>query len=454
MRTAQSPSSTGRCPHAPGFPPAGRGDVSKGSAVTGSAGRRTKRTKAAVGAVRPPAGTGGAFTEKSFYLDEFRGHTLVFAIRGERLRRRGGVADLGAVAAELLPNDTRMLVLVDAEGRGQAAGVVRSIRRRLGGRLEGAVGTLGLAAARRCSRAGLAAALPAGGGADDMTALARIWSALRQAPIFVGVIPCRPARLANCAQELARRLHAHKLVLVEDEGGISDATGSQISFMDATMLGALLRAGQAEWTGVAHRRGTLEAVRQALHGGVAAVNLCSLDGLARELFTYEGAGTLFTLEDYCRVAPLGIDDYEEVERLIERGQREGILKIRTPREIAEIVVCGYGATIGAHHLAGVCALHADPYRAQRAGEIVALYTLTRFKGEGIGRKLLAHVDQEARARGLRYLFAVTTEVRAQALFERNGFTRVRAADVPAAKWKGYDPARRKRLAVLRRDLRA
>src|SRR5258705_237470 len=109
---------------------------------------------------------------------------------------------------------------------------------------------------------------------------------------------------------------------------------------------------------------------------------------AEELFTYEGSGTLFTRDDYCRVAPLGLDDFAQAERLLERGQREGLLKLRSPEEIAEVLGAGFGATICDRHLAGVAGLLTAPYAAERAGEIVGLYTITRFKGEGIGERLV------------------------------------------------------------------
>ena len=139
------------------------------------------------------------------------------------------------------------------------------------------------------------------------------------------------------------------------------------------------------------------AQRLASRLRVRTVNLCTLDGLARELYTYEGSGTLFTREDYCRVERLGVDDFEEVERLIARGQREGYLKPRSPAEIARILINGFGAEIGAHHFAGVCGLEVDDYVSDRVGEIVSLYTITRFKGEGVGARLVARALAEARA---------------------------------------------------------
>ena len=182
------------------------------------------------------------------------------------------------------------------------------------------------------------------------------------------------------------------------------------------------------------------------------MNLCTLDGLARELYTYEGSGTLFTREDYCRVERLGIDDFEEVERLIARGQREGYLKPRSPAEVARILINGFGAEIGAHHFAGVCGLEVDAYADERVGEIVSLYTITRFKGEGVGARLVARALAEARALGLRYVFACTIDERAQGFFERQGFASVAPDEVPAAKWVGYERQRRARLKVLRYDL--
>jgi N-acetylglutamate synthase-like GNAT family acetyltransferase len=104
-------------------------------------------------------------------------------------------------------------------------------------------------------------------------------------------------------------------------------------------------------------------------------------------------------------------------------------------------MCGYGATIGAGHLAGVCALISEPYRRERAGEIVGLYTITRFKGEGVGAKLLVRAIQDARKEGLHYVFACTTQDRARGFFERHGFRLVKPGDVPREKWRTRIPGR-------------
>jgi amino-acid N-acetyltransferase len=222
--------------------------------------------------------------------------------------------------------------------------------------------------------------------------------------------------------------------------------------MDEEMTGQLLAAGEAESVGLGARRALLEAVRTGLLDGISSINVCTLEGAARELFTYEGSGTLFTREDYCKVERLSLDDFHEVEKVLERGQREGYLKVRTPAEIAPILFSGYGATIGQHHLAGVCSLQTERYEAERAGEIVGLYTITRFKGEGVGVKLIDCMKTVGRERRLAYLFACTTQERVGQFFERQGFREIPQSEAPPAKWVGYDDGRRRGLACYRYDL--
>jgi amino-acid N-acetyltransferase len=252
-------------------------------------------------------------------------------------------------------------------------------------------------------------------------------------------------------QQLAVRLKVYKLILLDPVGGVSTGD-NRLSFMNGPVLGELLRQGEAEWVGLGNRRLLLETVREALEGGVSSVSLCAITGLARELFTYEGCGTLFSLTDYCRVERLGIDDFHEVEKLLERGEREGYLKARTPTEIGQLLLHGYGARLGTvtGQLAGFCALlH---YPEDNGAEIVGLYTITRFQGEGIGGRLVAAMIAEGEQRGYSYLFASTTQEGAQRLFERYRFRRVSPVDVAAAKWQEYDPERKPHVIVYRREL--
>jgi amino-acid N-acetyltransferase len=394
------------------------------------------------------------FGEKEFYLDEFHSHTLCFAVSLRDCERPGGFESLGRLLRELIANETRVIVLlgVPQDGRDFAAELAR-IRRRLQRLVltEETARRFPAVRGRRSASESFADLSRPRVGEDDLAvSLTVTWLTLRKQPMLIGLVD--EDRLVDLAQRLGGRLRVHKLVLVEADGGIVSAAGTPLSFMDEAMLAAVLQPGQAEWAGLAGRRHILEAVRAALLAGVHSVNLCALDGLARELYTYEGSGTLFTREDYCRIERLGIDDFEEVERLIARGQREGYLKPRSPAEVARILINGFGAEIGSHQFAGVCGLEVSAYRAEQVGEIVGLYTITRFKGEGVGGRLIACALEEARMLGLCYVFACTVDDRAQAFFERLGFRSVPPDQVPAGKWLGYERQRRERLTVMRLDL--
>ena len=381
------------------------------------------------------------FLEKSFYLDEFHEKTLVFAI-APGPTNEAELASFLTTARELIREAARLVVLV---GDPETA-------RKLEGKF------------RRLAAASLSEPLFADGddrqrhsivvethtSEPDLNSLMRLWSLLRAGPIAVALLPRSSwISIAAYGVDLASRLKVHKLVLVDPEGGVGDPV---LSFLDESVLETLLGAGEAEWAGLGHRRPIIHEIRKGLLEGIPAINLCALGGIARELYTYDGSGTLFTLEDYCRVERLGIDDFREVERLLERGQRDGFLKIRSREEIGEILFTGFGATIASGHLAGVGSLLCDRYRADRAGEVVALYTVSRFKGEGVGAKLLQRIIEEARRRGLVSVFACSTEERAAQFFLRHAFRLVTPDQVPAAKWEGYDPERMARLTVLRLDL--
>jgi len=187
-----------------------------------------------------------------------------------------------------------------------------------------------------------------------------------------------------------------------------------------------------------------------LEAGLPAVNVCDAAGLADELFTYSGVGTLFTRERYVHVRGLTIDDYDAAADLIELGTAEGYLAPRTPVQIERVLESAFGAFIGGNHLAGLGTLLT--YRDDRAAEIASLYTLTRFLGEGVGGHLVRFAAERAGERGCRFVFACTTSPRVTAFFERNGFRRVDRDGVPETKWRAYDPDRRSKVACLRRDL--
>jgi N-acetylglutamate synthase-like GNAT family acetyltransferase len=346
--------------------------------------------------------------EKQFYLKDFRGRAILFHVEDARQLERHAASTL----ADLVDNPTLVVVVARRFPRKRRA--LRIARRDF----EKRPGAL----------VPLSENLMKDGRADVY------W-------------PRRltGARAIAYSRLLAVRLGVEKLVIVDERGGLDAGSGTR-SFVHAAALARVCRAEEdcGDW-GLAELQQILAAVRS----GVTAVNLTTAEGVGAELFTYQGSGTLVTAEEYCTVDSLGVQHFHEAERLLARGEKEGFLLPRDEVQKHRLLLAGYGAWFGGDRLAGVCGLETEAYRRRRVGEIVGLYTITRFQGEGVGVRMIDHVVAEAKESGLKALFACSSNERAVAFFERCGFERVDPSKVPAAKWVG----RRGELpVVLWRDL--
>jgi N-acetylglutamate synthase-like GNAT family acetyltransferase len=346
------------------------------------------------------------FSEKGFYLAEFRGRSLAVAARAEWLAK---TEPLEVLLAELAENATRVVLISTHRQR------VRAL-------------TGGPAVA-----------------ATDERFEAAVWRALARRP-HVGVAAEEGAGFPRACREIAQRLGLAKLVWVDPEGGVRKPDGTRNSFVDLEELARMLRdgvPGESE-----ERVAVLRETQLALGAGIAAVNLTTLEGLADELFTYAGTGTLFTRERYVLVKRLGLDDYDAAHDLVARGVAEGYLAPRSREEIEDVLASGFGAFVEGRHLAGIGALL--EYPSESSAELACLYTITRFLGEGIGGYLVRFALERARERGLESIFACTTSERVAGFFERWAFARVDSVTLPAEKWRTYHEARRARLVCLRR----
>jgi len=87
--------------------------------------------------------------------------------------------------------------------------------------------------------------------------------------------------------------------------------------------------------------------------------------------------------EYCQIEKLGIDDFHEVERLLQRAEQAGYLKPRTPPDMARLLLYGYGARLGPASMepAGFCALL--PYPDDNAAELAVCLPLRATRG-GVG----------------------------------------------------------------------
>jgi hypothetical protein len=162
-----------------------------------------------------------AFSEKGFYLSEFRGRTLALAARADDLR---APASLEPVLKELEANPTRV-VLISTE-----AGAIESV---------------------------LATTVLPGGGGPGLEGA--VWRGLSRAS-RVGLVVDDASRFAPTCREIALRLGVSKWIWIDAEGGLRAPDGSRQSFVGLEELRGLLRQGPsgespwprstcARWTG-------------------------------------------------------------------------------------------------------------------------------------------------------------------------------------------------------------
>jgi N-acetylglutamate synthase-like GNAT family acetyltransferase len=346
------------------------------------------------------------FSERDFYLAEFRGRTLAFALptaAAEELR------ELEAVLAALEANRTRVIVL----------SADRSLLEKVTGKRVLDV--------------------------DEPGWVGRLWRGLRS-DLRVGIAVQPDASLASRCRGVVLQLGLAKLIWLDAAGPLKTAQGERVSLVDVAALDRLLQSDTLSGDG----RSWLGEIRIMLGAGLPAVNLCSLAGLADDLFTFEGSGTFFARERYLDVRRLTLDEFDAADRLIQRGVVEGYLVERTPAQLEEVLSNAFGVFVEGRYLAGIGALL--PHPASFCGEISSLYTLTRFLGEGVGGHLVSFALECAVESGFSHVFACSTSDRVVAFFERHGFREVGPEAISAEKWTDYPVGRRVGLHCMRRDL--
>jgi N-acetylglutamate synthase-like GNAT family acetyltransferase len=355
------------------------------------------------------------FSEREFYLAEFRGRTLGIALAQPP---DTSLDALDSVVSELAKNGSRCVIVSPSH-----------------------------ALLERVSEV----VIEPGEGSNWVGELWRGLSTGRSAGLWLPAEPAsaddEPAGFAARCASAVVELRLAKLVWIDPRGWLRDRANKRISLLDLSDLG---KASADGLVGDPGNEPLIGEFQRMLAGGIASVNVCALEGLADELFTYAGSGTLLTPERYLEVRRLGVDDLDAASNLIARGVEEGYLAPRSEAAVEAALARVFGVFIEGRYLAGIGSLLGYP--AEEAGEITNLYTLTRFAGEGVGGYLVAFALERAREQGLRRVFACTTSPRVQDFFERQGFAVVAEEEIPASKWADYPPERREKVCCLAREV--
>jgi amino-acid N-acetyltransferase len=248
---------------------------------------------------------------------------------------------------------------------------------------------------------------------------------------------------ADVARSAAIALKAEKLIFLIEEHGVADEQGALISNVLSGEVEAMLAARPEIPEDLAQ---ALRAGADACIHGVQRVHLIGRrrDGaLLRELYTRDGSGTLITGQPYEGLRPARIEDVAGILDLLRPMEERGVL-VRRSRERLETEIDRFWLMERDGLVIGCAALY--PYPADAMGELACVAVHSDYRNMGRGDKLLQHMEQMARARGLHSLFVLTTQT--SQWFQERGFSATPLDSLPMEKRALYN-WRRNSLAFIK-----
>jgi amino-acid N-acetyltransferase len=192
----------------------------------------------------------------------------------------------------------------------------------------------------------------------------------------------------------------------------------------------------------------IRAGRSACEGGVNRVHIVdgTRDGVVlKEVFSNIGSGLMIHTNIFESIRPMERGDISDVLHLMEPFIQEKKLVPRDAETLGQLysdyVVYDVDGTVH-----GCAALHEYP---GGQAEIAAVAVNRSFARLGIGRRLVEFLLERGRERGLRRIFALTTQ--AADWFERLGFREGLLEEMPDKKRAAYDVSRNSKVLVYDLD---
>ncbi|MFN4328017.1 MAG: amino-acid N-acetyltransferase [Limnobacter sp.] len=241
--------------------------------------------------------------------------------------------------------------------------------------------------------------------------------------------------LEDVATSAARALKADKLIFVSQIEGIFDRDGTLLEELELDRArDLLLNGGLDEQT-----KDYLECCILAIQGGVDRAHIVPLNldgGVLLELFSHDGVGTMVSEENLESIRHATLDDAGSIKSLIEPLETNGTLvrrgRDRIERDIDHFIVLEHDGILW-----GCAALY--PYDEEGMAELACLVVHPSWQGSGDGERLLKKVEHDARRKGFKKLFVLTTQT--AHFFIKRGFSAVDVDKLPAERKRLYDRTR-------------
>ena len=185
----------------------------------------------------------------------------------------------------------------------------------------------------------------------------------------------------------------------------------------------------------------LEHAARACRDGVARVHL--LDGtlneaLLAEIFSHEGIGTMVYSNEYQQIRRVLKKDVRAILTLIRQSVEHAELVKRTRTDILAHLEDYWMLEID-RSLVGCVALHLYP--EEEKAELACLYVAKAYEGQGYGRKLMTFAEQLAAEKGMKYVFALSTQTFSY-FQQKGGYADVPAEELPPERRKKWEASGR------------
>lgn len=244
------------------------------------------------------------------------------------------------------------------------------------------------------------------------------------------------------ATQVAISLQADKLLFLMAEEGRKDEAGNMIEHLSQDQAQLLLQ-GKDLSDGSSYLQ--LSHGLQASKKGVARIHFInqSVDGsLMQELFSRDGIGTLLSTGPYDDLRQATIEDIGGILELIQPLEEDGIM-VRRSREKMEMDISDYTVLMRDDAVIACAALHV--YQEEAAAELACLVVHENYRKQSKGEELLLKAENDARKRGMKKLFVLTTH--AVHWFLEQGFVEATIDDLPVAKKQLYNYQRNSKVLI-------
>jgi amino-acid N-acetyltransferase len=236
------------------------------------------------------------------------------------------------------------------------------------------------------------------------------------------------------AVEVAEAVQATKVIFLTPTATFDGADAWLPRQISISETGELLRKQKGLAT--VSLLSKLECAARACRQGVARAHL--LDGnineaLLTEVFSHEGIGTMVYSNEYQQIRRVFKKDVRGVMALIRQSVKSEELIRRTRSEILEHIEDYWLLEVDRTPVACV-ALH--PYPEHQSGELACLYVSKSHENQGYGRKLMAFIETLAAERGLKKIFALSTQAY-NYLQQKGGFVEAGIDVLPDSRREKY-----------------